>query len=163
MDKAAAAEWILSRVIDPTRAEELVGDQLEANPHAGILRFWMIVSWHVIAFSWKTCLGVVCGGTVGVWSWLPIALIWERLIKTPPSQVMVWFLGLSMLLWCMTAFSLVRFGIRSEMFRLSALAALLGTSGATLLRLSGGRPVLLLATATLIGFNLVSRKKRDAL
>ncbi len=148
---------------DPARAEELVGDQLEADPDAGVLRFWMTVCWHVTTFSWRTCLGVVCGGFVGLWSWLPVSLVWERIIKAPPSQEMVWLLGLSMLLWCMTAFSLVRFGIRSEVFRLSAVAALLGSSGATLLQRSGGRPLLLLATAALIGLNLVSRQKREAL
>jgi len=44
-----------------------------------------------------------------------------------------------------------------------AATSLLGTSGATLLPLSGARTVLLLPTAALIGFNLVSRRKRDLL
>lgn len=163
MHNAAIAEWILSHVIDPERAEELIGDHLEANPHVGIAELSLFVSWQVIAFSWRMILGVACGGFAGVWAWMPLDLVWQRFNNTPPSQTMVWFLGLSMLLWCMVAFSLVRFGVRSKLFHLSSVAALLASSAATLLQRSSGRSLLLLATIALLGSYLKTQEKREVL
>ncbi len=108
-------------------------------------------------------LGLVCGGFAGVWAWMPLDLVWQRFSNTPPSQTMIWFLGLSMLLWCMVAFSLVRFGVRSELFQLSAAAALLASSAATLLQTSSGRSLLLLATIALLGSYFKSQEKREVL
>ncbi len=129
----------------------------------GIAELSLFVSWQVIAFSWRMILGLVCGGFAGVWAWMPLDLVWQRFSNTPPSQTMIWFLGLSMLLWCMVAFSLVRFGVRSELFQLSAAAALLASSAATLLQTSSGRSLLLLATIALLGSYFKSQEKREVL
>ncbi len=163
MDKATAAEWLLCRVVGPARAEEIIGDQLEADPHAQPFRFWAIIIWNVLVFSWRTALGMVCGAYVGVWSWFPVAFAWQRLAHNQPSQAMIDFMLLSMPLWCMSAFSLVRFGVWSDMFWLSVLTAFLGTAGATLLQLPGSWLLLLVSSAVLLGSHLLSRNKRDAL
>ena len=59
MDKANVAEWILRRVVDSSRAAELVGDQLESHPGDGRLRFWLLIVRLFLVFSWPTLIGFV--------------------------------------------------------------------------------------------------------
>jgi hypothetical protein len=122
MDKANAAEWLLRRVVDPARASELVGDQLEARPTAGRFNFWISIARLLFVFSWHTILGMVISPAVG----LSLALIsflfantqsggTQGFPKTIVFHVRIYLLGVSALLWAAAVFSLVRFGWRGAL------------------------------------------------
>jgi hypothetical protein len=122
MDKANAAEWLLRRVVDPVRASELVGDQLEAHPAAGRLRFWISMTRLMLIFSWRTLIGVAASPVVGLFvafafvffgSSQPVGI--AGLPATTVFRDRNYLLGISVLLWAATGFSLVRFGWRSTL------------------------------------------------
>lgn len=117
MDKANVAEWLLRRVVDPIRASELVGDQLEAHPAAGGWRFWISMTRLLLVFSWRTLIGVAASPVVGLF--VAFAFFFfggsQRvgIVGLSPMTVFHarnYLLGISVLLWAATAFSLARFG-----------------------------------------------------
>ena len=170
MDRGNAAEWLLRRVVDAERAGELVGDQIESRPGAGMLRFWLSIGWLVWVFSWRTVVGMVVSPVAGVLlatgSFHMLSGQVGRLGYSQPSAaffVEQYYLGISILLWMATAYSLVGFGVRNVLTLLSFLAALLGTAACCLFWLPYGK---FACTAGAIGLLLLSLsdvKRRRAL
>jgi|GEM_PF-3672667 len=169
MDKASAAEWILRRVVNSDRASELVGDQLEFHPTAGPLRFWLVIVWLFFAFSWRTLAGLAAAVVVGYCSWLPFVIILQRrvmpehLLTQSSILVAIHCLNVSMLFWAVAGFSLVRFGIRSELSRVSFTGALLGTTAACFLWLPYAPSISLAGASAWLFFYLSSSQRRRAL
>ena len=113
MDKANIAEWLLRRVVDPVRASELVGDQLEAHPAAGRGTFWISIARLLLIFSWRTLIGVAASPIVGLL--LALAFFFFRssqpvgIVGLSPTAVFHarnYLLGISILLWAVTFFRL---------------------------------------------------------
>jgi hypothetical protein len=153
MDRANLAEWILRQVVGPFRAAELIGDRLEARPGEGNLRFWLSNAWLVVVFSWRTVVGILAASTAGVlFSWIPFAFAFTRFfaMETKPSfgWDATYYLAMSQLFWTAAAFSLVQFGFRSHLARISLLGALLSTFAVCTFWLPFG------STAVLVGSSL---------
>lgn len=132
MDKATAAEWLLRRVVDPVRASELVGDQLEAHPAAGRLRFWISIGGLLLMFSWRTLVGVAASPVVALFLAIAFFLCGgaQRIHVVGFSQTTVfnariYLLGISILFWAVTFFSLVRLGWRSTLTGVGLAASVL--------------------------------------
>ncbi|MEO8870341.1 MAG: hypothetical protein ABI357_05875 [Granulicella sp.] len=122
MDKANVAEWLLRRVVDPVRASELVGDQLEAHPAAGWWRFWVSMTRLLLIFSWRTLIGVAASPLVGLFVAFAFVFFGSSqtvgIVGLPATTVFRdrnYLLGISILFWVATAFSLVRLGWRSTL------------------------------------------------
>jgi len=131
--RANLAEWVLRRVVDPARASELVGDQLETQPGLGDVRFWLSIGWLVIVFSWRTVAGVLAASIAGtLLSWIPFAWALTRLWSIelrpagPPPDGGP-YIAISMLLWNAAIFFLIRFGMRSALTWIGLSWALLST------------------------------------
>lgn len=170
MDKANAAEWILRRVVDSSRAAELVGDLLESHPADGRLRFWLSIARLVVVFCWPTLIGFVLAVVGGLlFSVYPFLVAVSRLAvrghRGDGSWVFetIYYLLFSMLLWAAATFSLVRFGFRSELSRVGLIAALLCTAALCFLWLPHVRMVLLAMTVAVAFFYLSSSQRRRAL
>jgi hypothetical protein len=120
MDKANVAEWLLRRVVDPARASELVGDQLEAHPATSNLRFWAAILRVSLAFSWRTIVGVTASPVAG----LILASLFFVFVHSDthgPSdpvefaaffRIHMYLYGISIVFWIATTISLVRYGWR---------------------------------------------------
>jgi hypothetical protein len=170
VDKANAAEWILRRVVDSSRAAELVGDQLESRPADGRLRFWLSIARLFFVFSGPTLIGFVLsviGGTL--FSVYPFAVAVTKRAPHGPRGDGSWiyeaayYMFFGMLLWAAATFSLVRFGFRSELSRVGLAAALLCTA-AECLWWAPHVPMALLAIAVAVAlFYLSSSERRRAL
>jgi len=131
--RANIAEWILRRVVGHARASELVGDQLEAHPGQGNLRFWLSIGWLVILFSWRRFVGILAATISGVLlAWIPFAWALTRLwaieirpAGPPPNGGP--YIAASVLLWNAAVFFLIRFGFRSDLTWVSLSWAFLST------------------------------------
>jgi hypothetical protein len=170
MDKANVAEWILRRVVDSSRAAELVGDQLESHPSDGRLRFWLLIVRLFLVFSWPTLISYVLAVIGGLlFSFYPFLLAmsvrapWGHHGSPTPIFETIYYLLLSVLLWVATTFSLVRFGFRSELSRVGLIGALLCTAAACLLWLPHVPAALLVLTIACALFYLSSSRRRRAL
>jgi uncharacterized membrane protein len=170
MDKANAAEWLLRRVVDPVRASELVGDQLEAHPAAGRLRFWISIAQMFLMFSWRTIIGVAASPVVG----LILALaffsfansqtrVTVGLSETTVFHLKVYLLGVSVLLWAATVFSLVRLGWRSTLTGVGLIASLLWSTSLSFFWQWTPAIVLTILWVGFILFCVSSAKRRRAL
>src|SRR6202044_38086 len=73
------------------------------------------------------------------------------------------FLGYSMLLWTAAGFSLVRFGLRSGLTQLSAIAALVATAAACFLWLPFAPQVFMITAIFLLFFQMSSYSGRRSL
>jgi hypothetical protein len=171
VDKANAAEWILRRVVDSSRAAELVGDHLESRPADGRLRFWLSIARLFFVFSGPTLIGFVLSVIGGLlFSLYPfVVAISRRAMLTghhgspTPLFETIYYLLISMLLWVATTFSLVRFGFRSELSRAGLIGASLCTAAACFLWLPHVPVVLLAMTVAVALFYLSSSQRRRAL
>jgi hypothetical protein len=170
MDKANVAEWILRRVVDSSRAAELVGDQLESHPGDGRLRFWLLIVRLFLVFSWPTLISYVLAVIGGLlFSFYPFLVAMSRRALSghhgSPTPIFetIYYLFLSVLLWVATTFSLVRFGFRSELSRAGLIGALLCTAAACLLWLPHVPAALLVLTIACALFYLSSSRRRRAL
>lgn len=170
MDKADFAEWLLHRVVDPDRASELVGDQLEAHPNAGQFRFWMSITQLFLIFSRRTILGIVVSPIAG--SLIAVAFL---ILDTPQapkwlggsltSLVNLWLcmFAVSILLWLATVFSLVRFGWRSTRTGIALMAAVLASTSTNFFRGEISVVVLIMLWAGFLVFCISSTTRRRAL
>jgi hypothetical protein len=170
MDKANIAEWLLRWVVDPARASEFVGDQLEAHPAAGNLRFWLAIARVFLAFSWRTIVGMVASPIVGLI--LTVGLIVFQIPQSGGSlgwsvssviHVWVYLIGVCFLLWAATVFSLVRFGRRSLIAGTGLMASILCSAS---LNFVGQRIPSIVLAILWIGFfvfSLSNAKRRRAL
>jgi hypothetical protein len=169
MDKAKAAEWLLRRVVDRARASELVGDQLEAYPDAGGVRFWASISGLLLRFSWRSLLGMAASPVLG----LTIAMAF--FIFTNPDStgnlglsdmtvfhVKTYLLGMSVLLWMATAFSLIRLGWRDVLTGVGMVASVLWSASIAFLWQRPSATVLILLWAAFFVVCLSGAKRRRA-
>jgi hypothetical protein len=170
MDKANVAEWLLRRVVDPVRASELVGDQLESHPAAGRLRFWISIAQLSLMFSWRTIVGLAASPFMGLLLAIAFFVFTNSqardtvgLPATTVFQVKNYLLGVSILLWAATTFSLVRFSWRSALTCVGLIASVLWS--ASLSFFWQWTPAIVLTTlwVSFIVFCVNSAKRRRAL
>lgn len=170
MDKANVAEWLLRQVVDQARASELVGDQLEAHPDAGALRFWISITQLLLMFSWRTIIGVAASPVAGLLLALAFFIFLNPLTRGPVGlshtavfHVKNYLLGVSVLLWAATVFSLVRLGWRSTLTGVGFMASLLWSASLSLIWQRPAAIVLILLWAVFILFCVTSMRRRRAL
>jgi hypothetical protein len=170
MDKGNAAEWLLRRVVDPVRASELVGDQLEAHPAAGRLRFWISIAQLFLVFSWRTIIGVAASPVVGLFLALAFFLLGDfhardtaGLPELTVLHVRLYLLGVSILLWAASVFSLVRLGWRNTLTGVGLIASLLWSTSLTFFWQWTPAVVLTILWVGFIVFCVSSTKRRRAL
>jgi hypothetical protein len=169
MDGTNAAEWILRRVVSPQLASELVGDQLEATSGKANMSFWLSIVGLAVAFSWRNIVGLVIAVVMGISAWYPWArvMIYRMLHGHLATEDWVTasnrYLGYSMLLWTAAGFSLVRFGLRSGLTQLSAIAALVATAAACFLWLPYAPHVFPITAILLFFFQMSSYSRRRSL
>ncbi len=170
MDRESAAEWLLRRVVDAERAGELVGDQIESQPGTGMLSFWLSIAWLVWVFSWRTVVGMAVSPVVGVllalWSFVMLSGQVGRLGYSQSSAaffVEQYYLGISILLWMSTAYSLVRFGVRNVLTALSFLTSVLGTAACCSFWLPYGQFACTAGAIALLLLSLSNARRRRAL
>ena len=170
MDRESAAEWLLRRVVDAERAGELVGDQIESRPGAGMLSFWLSIGWLVWVFSWRTVVGIAVSPVAGIFvafgSFVLLSGQVGRLGYSQPSAaffVEQYYLGISILLWMSTAYSLVRFGVRNALTTISFLASVLGTVACCCFWLPYGKFALTAGAIALLLLSLSNARRRRAL
>jgi len=169
MDKANAAEWLLRRVVDRARASELVGDQLEAYPDAGGLRFWVSISGLMWRFSWRSLVGVAASPVLG------LTLAMAFFVFTNPDatgnlglpdamvfQVKTYLLGMSVLLWMATMFSLIRLGWRDVLTGVGLVASVLWSASTSFIWQRTSATVLILLWAGFIVVCFSGAKRRRA-
>jgi hypothetical protein len=170
MDKANAAEWLLRRVVDPVRASELVGDQLESHPAAGKLRFWISIAQLLLMFSWRTILGVAASPVVGLFR----SLAFFVFAKSQPRgtvglpemaifHIKNYLLGVSALLWAATVFSLVRLGWHSTLTGVGFIASVLWSASLSFFWQWTPALILTILWVGLIVFCVSGAKRRRAL
>jgi hypothetical protein len=170
MDKANAAEWLLRRVVDPVRASELVGDQLESHPDAGNLSFWISIAQVMLMFSWRTLIGVAISPVLGLFLALafflfaaPHAAGTLGLSEITVFHVKNYLLGVSILLWAATAFSLVRLGWRSALAGVGLIASVLWSISLSFFWQPAPAIVLTILWVGFISFCVSNAKRRRAL
>ncbi|HEY0794659.1 MAG TPA: hypothetical protein VGD64_02650 [Acidisarcina sp.] len=131
MDRAKAAEWLLRQVTNPVRASELVRDQLEASSAAPRSSFWLSIAKLLLAFSWRAIVGTAVSPLGGILLTVTCFVVLPRtdtqgfLRDTTVSNILIYLLGISMLLWAVTVFSLVRYGWRDTLTPTGLLASIL--------------------------------------
>jgi hypothetical protein len=155
MDRANLAEWILRRLVSPTRATEIVGDLLETHPRASILHFWLSIFGMLIALTWRSALGVVVAAIASVLlSWLPFAYVFTHLAPRIETSFYrehaTFYIFFGMLLWIAAIFSLVRFGPRSQLAQLGLVAALLEVAATATYWMPHAIPIQVLAASLLV-------------
>ncbi len=164
------AELLLRQVVDPARAAECVGDQLEAHPSASHLRFWLAIARLFFVFSWRTLLGIAISPLSGILLALLAFLIastqWKSTGTLPGTlafHVKNYLAGVCALLWAGSAFALIRFGGRQLFPRLSLSASILGS--VTLVYFDQPMPAIALtiAWAAFLLFCVLDRRRRQAL
>lgn len=57
MPNAAAAEWLIARFTDRSRASAIVGDLLEVTPPNSTPQFWLSVAGVVLSLTWRRLAG----------------------------------------------------------------------------------------------------------
>jgi hypothetical protein len=130
MARANIAEWILRRVVNPSRASEIVGDMLESRPRLSPVRFWFTIAAVLIALAWRSVVGVLAAAIASVLlSWLPFAYVFTHLGFQLESSFYSahagFYIFFGMLLWISAIYSLVCFGPRNPVAQLGLLSALL--------------------------------------
>jgi len=168
MDRTNAAEWILRRVVGSSRAAELVGDRIETCSGEGDLRFWLSISWLVVVFSFRTVAGLLAASIAGVLlSWTPFAFAFTRLyligIKSPGPLDPGRYLAISMLMWIVAVFSLVRFGFRSQLTRIGLMGALLSMLAVCVFWLPYGIAAISVGAVGFFSFWIMNAKNRRTL
>jgi hypothetical protein len=170
MDSATAAEWLLRRVVDPVRASELVGDQLEAHPASGRLRFWISIGRLLLMFSWRTLIGVAASPVMGLL--LVLTFLFFGGVQTVGilglSSMTVfharnYLLGISILFWAVTSFSLVWLGWRSTLTGVGLVTSILWSATLTFFWQWTPAIVLTVLWAGFLVFCVSSKKRRRAL
>jgi hypothetical protein len=179
MDRATAAEWMLARVVEQSRASEIMGDLLETRPEQGSLRFWLSVLGLLISFTWRPVVGLVLAYFAALFFLLfPLAhsladLNQQRLLLQFGSAEYLskvhWiffisgFGNMTILFWIVAAFALVRFGIRNISTQMSMGLALVGTAFCLYLWIPAARPALLAISVLVLTIALIDEKRRQSL
>lgn len=170
MDKADAAEWLLRRVVDPVRASELVGDQLESHPAAAKLSFWLSITKVFLMFSRRPLIGVAASPILGLFLALaffvlasPYATGTLGLPLTTRFQVTNYLLGVSALLWMSTVLSVVRIGWRSSLTGVGLIASVLWSTSLSFVWQQSAPMVLAILWVGFIAFCMSNAKRRRAL
>jgi hypothetical protein len=170
MDRANIAEWLLRQVVDPVRASEIVGDQLEARPTVGNLRFWISISLLLLRFSWRTLVGVAASPVMGVFlASAFLVFVNPRLENTlglserTVVHLQSYLIGVSVLLWAETVFSLVRLGWRNSLTCVGLIASALWSCSFAFFWQPAYAVVLTILWAGFFVFCLSSSKRRRTL
>lgn len=170
MDKANVAEWLLRRVVDPVRAAELIGDQLEAHPTAGRLRFWISIAQILLTFSWRTIVGLAASPVAGLvlgWAFFCFAISSTGgtfgLSEKTVADIKIDLLGVSILLWAATMFSVVRLGWRNALTGVGLIASVLWSTSYSFFSQRTPAIVFSILWAGFVLFCMGSAKRRRAL
>jgi hypothetical protein len=114
------AEFILRWVISSQEASAFVGDLIESGEHLNALRFWRAVSSVVVRNFWRPMLACLAAFycTIRVWGPLQMAIFGVHAEHRPPSpwdQLLFVPIGwLAMIMAGISAYSLIRYGVRDR-------------------------------------------------
>jgi hypothetical protein len=177
MDRAIVAEWIMARITNESRASEIIGDLLEARPAQGNLRFWFSVLVLLFALGWRPLLGLVFAYAFAIFCFFQESPTLMKLNKqrfhfpfgsTEYLTSVRWLflterLGqVTILLWIVAGFSMVRFGIRTISSRMSVGTALMGMVLYSYLWIPAARPALLATSALALLIVLFKERWRQS-
>jgi hypothetical protein len=131
MRSTRAAEWIVGRFISGERAAAVVGDLTELQAQKGAVWFWLSVLRVLIAFSWRSVLGIMAAFYLGgrVLSILTMMFLNVHAIHRAKSNswVLILLANVDALLWMILTYGLIRYGSDDRVIRLTFLwAALVG-------------------------------------
>jgi hypothetical protein len=179
MDRATAAEWMLARVVEQSRASEIMGDLLETRPEQGSLRFWLSVLGLLISFTWRPVVGLVLAYFAALFSLMfsslrPIMELTKQrshfqfgsagyLTNTYWTSLTIQLGSVTTLLWIVAGYAVVRFGIRNTSSQMSIGTALMGTVLCSYLWIPDGRPALLAVSALVAAIALINERRRQSL
>jgi hypothetical protein len=168
MDRGNAAEWLLCQVMSAERASELVGDILESKSNDEHTKFWGSIASLMIAFSWRTILGLFLSPFVStLLAWLMLSLIITSNANTSPSRhdlsAQMYLFGISILLWEATVISLVRFKLRSAYVAVALAASLVCTVAAYCLFATHHLSTIICVGAIFLVFSASNRMRFKAL
>jgi hypothetical protein len=164
-----APEWLLARLIDPTRAAAILGDLTELSATRGRLWFWAAYTRTIISLGWRSggpafILAFVCLrftiGTVIRWlmnhrtpGLMDAGLFGEN---NPHVRIICWNLSMmtAQFLCFVTPFVLVRFGLHDRLTRLACalflISLLVYTFRPWVMDLSGILTMFILAVAFIV-------------
>ena len=173
MHKDIVAEWLLRKVVDPMRASELVGDQLEAHPNGSSFKFWMAIAYLVVAFSRRTLVAMVLSPVAGLLLAITAFIllngrssgmeVTEMLPDALSFHVRSYLMGLSVLIWVGAVFSLMRFGWRSPLTVVGLIASVLWSGSLWFMFLPVPAAVLAILWLGFVIFCVSHAKRRRAL
>ena len=175
MDRATRAEGMLRLVMPAEQAAAMVGDQMEASPAMGDVRFWALIGWLLLAFSWRTVLGLVAAPLVAVyctfWLWALVAApVMQSHMQSGRMQEITWqmrwegyLLGVCMILTGQAVFASVRYGLRDDFARVNLLFGFGLTAISCAMWLPHARTICLLLLTALIAFQGAHERRRRAL
>jgi len=167
MDRASTAEWILRRLVNPSRASEIVGDLLETQSNNSKVHFWRSITRILLILVWRTITGILVASIAGVFlSWIPFAFAWTRLglsgHQESAANAYFYIFG-SLLLWIAAIFSLINFGFRNHLATLTFLAALLGAVATCTYWLPNATLILFAAALAFVMLSLSSASGRQVI
>jgi len=176
MDKLTVAEHLLTPITGHARATEIVGDLLEANPSA--TAFWFSITRIALAYTWRWLVAIPVAMFSVLLALKPYAIFvvepWVRQIDrdvkpmhygVQPAPLAMQIGGaiaiIGMCLWTVAALTLIRYGVRSALTRLSCLLSVVFTVGACAIEQPHAviaAPVLLMASTGVVLMYAPSRR-----
>lgn len=127
MRDALWAEWLIARFTERNRASCIVGDILESNSDRGVFWFWLRVVEIILSLNWRP-LAAFLAAFLCLCSLRALPMpIFAPLDGGPPGDqppeawrslfaILVW---LGVLLWVVTPYSLIRYGLRDNLGQLA--------------------------------------------
>jgi hypothetical protein len=139
--RPAPAEWLLARFTGPDRAAAILGDLTEMASTRGQLWFWTAYARTLIALTWRTPVAFVVGCAsltalyrLWVFYFRHIPFAWRETAHPYIHQAVFY---LTVQLWFLIPFAVVRYGSRDRLVRV-------------------GLPVLLIMTGVVLSVPLLS-------
>jgi hypothetical protein len=124
MPNAAAAEWLIARFTDRSRASSIVGDLLEVTPQQESPLFWLSVAGVVLSLTWRHLAGFAaalsCMYLLDALTMPPIPNLF--LAHRPPDTWIPFLFLLAVIveaLWMAAPYALIRYGVRDRFTQLT--------------------------------------------
>lgn len=122
MPNATAAEWLIARFTDRSRASAIVGDLLEVTPQQESPLFWLSVLGVLLSLTWRSIAAfggaLLCMCLLHALTEPHHAPIRSLFLAHPPPDTWIPFLSLFALivdsLWMATPYALIRYGLHDR-------------------------------------------------